>query len=165
MFTKNTDRQLQPNRSAPVRMPPSSKPMAEAKPRTAPYRPNAWPRSLAEKTVRKVASSCGVITAAAAPWTTRAAISSPGAWASPAARLAAPNSTIPVRNSGGQDDAGTVPQLSQDDPSRYLASLPPGQFPNLTALAGHFSSVDPDERFELLLDIFVDGLAQRAGAR
>ena len=66
---------------------------------------------------------------------------------------------------GGQDDAGTVPQLSQDDPSRYLASLPPGQFPNLTALAGHFSSVDPDERFELLLDIFVDGLAQRAGAR
>jgi hypothetical protein len=49
--------------------------------------------------------------------------------------------------------------------SRYLASLPPGQFPNLTALAGHFSAVDPDERFELLLDIFVDGLAQRAAAR
>jgi hypothetical protein len=44
-------------------------------------------------------------------------------------------------------------------------SPPPGQFPNLTALAGHFSSVGPDERFELLLDIFVDGLAQRAAAR
>src|SRR5215470_5328901 len=35
----------------------------------------------------------------------------------------------------GQDDAGAVPQLSQDDATRYLASLPPGQFPNLTALA------------------------------
>jgi AcrR family transcriptional regulator len=68
---------------------------------------------------------------------------------------------------GGEhgDDGGTVPQVSQDDASRYIASLPPGQFPNLTALAGHFSSVDPDERFELLLDIFVDGLAQRAAAR
>ena len=65
----------------------------------------------------------------------------------------------------GRDDGGAAPQLSQDDASRYLASLPPGQFPNLTALAGHFSSVDPDERFELLLDIFVDGLAQRAAAR
>jgi hypothetical protein len=30
---------------------------------------------------------------------------------------------------------------------------------------GSFSAVDPDERFELLLDIFVDGLAQRAAAR
>jgi hypothetical protein len=58
-----------------------------------------------------------------------------------------------------------APQPSQDEASRYLASLPPGQFPNLTALAGHFSAVDPDERFELLLDIFVDGLAQRAAAR
>jgi AcrR family transcriptional regulator len=66
---------------------------------------------------------------------------------------------------GGRDDGGSVPQLSQDDASRYLASLPPAQFPSLTALAGHFSSVDPDERFELLLDIFVDGLARRAAAR
>src|SRR5262249_54654374 len=30
------------------------------------------------------------------------------------------------------DDAGAAPQPSQDDASRYLASLPPGQFPNLT---------------------------------
>lgn len=52
--------------------------------------------------------------------------------------------------------AAVRPQPSQDEASRYLASLPPGQFPNLTALAGHFSAVDPDERFELLLDIFVD---------
>jgi hypothetical protein len=31
--------------------------------------------------------------------------------------------------------------------------------------AGYFSAADPDERFELLLDIFVDRLAQRATAR
>jgi len=43
-------------------------------------------------------------------------------------------------------------------------SLPAGHFPNLTALSGHFTAADPDERFELLLDIFVDGLARRAAA-
>ena len=69
-----------------------------------------------------------------------------------------------AQQAGTHGDDGGAPQLSQDDASRYLASLPPGQFPNLTALAGHFSAVEPGERFELLLDIFVDGLAQRAAA-
>lgn len=46
----------------------------------------------------------------------------------------------------------------------YFASLPPEHFPNLTKLAGEFSLTDDDERFELLLDIFVDGLARRAAA-
>jgi AcrR family transcriptional regulator len=46
----------------------------------------------------------------------------------------------------------------------YLASLPARQFPNLTELAGEFSYADPGERFELLIDIFVDGLARRAAA-
>jgi AcrR family transcriptional regulator len=42
----------------------------------------------------------------------------------------------------------------------YLAALPPDRFPHLAELADHF--VDgADERFELLLDLFVDGLAQR----
>ena len=68
------------------------------------------------------------------------------------------------RGDSGRDDGGAAPHLPQDDASRYLASLPPGQFPNLTALAGHFSTVDPDERFELLLDIFAGGLAQHAAA-
>jgi hypothetical protein len=44
----------------------------------------------------------------------------------------------------------------------YLASLPAERFPNLVALADHFVISDPDTRFELLLDLFVDGLAQRA---
>jgi AcrR family transcriptional regulator len=46
----------------------------------------------------------------------------------------------------------------------YIASLPASLFPNMTSLAGEFALADPDERFELLLDIFVDGLARRAAA-
>ena len=37
-------------------------------------------------------------------------------------------------------------------------------FPNMTELAGEFALSDPDERFELLIEIFVDGLARRAAA-
>ena len=37
-------------------------------------------------------------------------------------------------------------------------------FPNMTGLADEFALADPDERFELLIDIFVDGLARRAAA-
>jgi hypothetical protein len=42
--------------------------------------------------------------------------------------------------------------------------VPTAQFPNLTVLASHFADVDPDKRFELLLDIFVGDLAQHAAA-
>jgi hypothetical protein len=51
---------------------------------------------------------------------------------------------------------------SQDAARDYIASLPPAQFPNLTAVAGQYADVDRDERFELLLDLFVGGLARRA---
>jgi AcrR family transcriptional regulator len=44
----------------------------------------------------------------------------------------------------------------------YLSSLPADQFPNLTEVAGHFAEADQDARFELLLDLFVDGLAAKA---
>ena len=44
----------------------------------------------------------------------------------------------------------------------YIASLPGDMFPNMTALADEFAFSDDDERFELLIDIFVDGLARRA---
>jgi AcrR family transcriptional regulator len=43
----------------------------------------------------------------------------------------------------------------------YVASLPREQFPNLTEVADYFTSAEPDERFELLLDLFVEGLAKR----
>ena len=60
--------------------------------------PNALPRSFPEKITRNVASTCGAMAAAATPWTTRAAISSAPVPASPAARLATPNSAAPDRN-------------------------------------------------------------------
>ena len=44
----------------------------------------------------------------------------------------------------------------------YVASLPAGLFPNMTSLADEFAFADADERFELLIDIFVDGLGRRA---
>jgi AcrR family transcriptional regulator len=46
----------------------------------------------------------------------------------------------------------------------YLASLPADRFPNLIAVASDLGADDLDTRFELLLDIFVDGLAKRATA-
>jgi hypothetical protein len=46
----------------------------------------------------------------------------------------------------------------------YLASLSPSDFPNLVALADHFAASDPELRFELLLDLFVEGLARRVEA-
>ncbi len=44
----------------------------------------------------------------------------------------------------------------------YIASLPSALFPTMTDLADEFALADPDERFELLIDIFVDGLARNA---
>jgi AcrR family transcriptional regulator len=68
----------------------------------------------------------------------------------------------------GVEDAGT-PQRDPDELQKaadmardYIASLPQEQFPNMTELAGEFAFSDPDERFEILIDIFVDGLARKA---
>ena len=44
----------------------------------------------------------------------------------------------------------------------YLASLPNDRFPHLVELADHLTTADADQRFELLLDLFIDGLAARA---
>ena len=58
------------------------------------------------------------------------------------------------------------PERPGPDPSaevnRFFASLPGDRFPNLVAVAGQFTKTDPDERFELLIGIFIDGLAGRA---
>ena len=53
-------------------------------------------------------------------------------------------------------------QQAADQARDYIASLPAEAFPNMTALADEFAFSDPDERFELLIDIFVDGLSRRA---
>jgi AcrR family transcriptional regulator len=59
--------------------------------------------------------------------------------------------------SGGADGADAA-ELA----SAYIGALPEQRFPNLVALAGEFSYADPNERFELLIEIFVDGLARLA---
>jgi AcrR family transcriptional regulator len=53
-------------------------------------------------------------------------------------------------------------QEASDQARDYIASLPATQFPNMTALADEFALADPDERFDVLIDIFVDGLSRRA---
>jgi AcrR family transcriptional regulator len=53
-------------------------------------------------------------------------------------------------------------QQAADMARDYAASLPAELFPTMTSLADEFALADPDERFEILLDIFVDGLARRA---
>jgi hypothetical protein len=58
--------------------------------------------------------------------------------------------------------SGMTSSASPAPASTSPASLPAAQFPNMTALADEFAFSDPDERFELLIDIFVDGLSRRA---
>jgi AcrR family transcriptional regulator len=53
-------------------------------------------------------------------------------------------------------------QQAADQARDYIASLPATQFPYMTALADEFAIADPDERFNVLIDIFVDGLSRRA---
>ena len=46
----------------------------------------------------------------------------------------------------------------------YLASLPPEQFPTLTALAGDLTEGGADERFEFSIELLVRGLEAMAGS-
>src|SRR5579863_9701630 len=59
---------------------------------------------------------------------------------------------------GNAGDLQQVADMARD----YIASLPVALFPNMTALAGEFALSDPDERFDLLMDIFIEGLSRRA---
>lgn len=71
----------------------------------------------------------------------------------------------PAEPEGGYrpNDPASVQQAA-DMARDYIASLPADRFPNMTSLADAFALSDSDERFELLIDIFVDGLARRAAA-
>src|SRR5215467_2941458 len=53
------------------------------------------------------------------------------------------------------------PDLSPEV-SRFFAALPGDRFPNLAAAAGEFAKTDFDERFELLISMFISGLAAQA---
>jgi AcrR family transcriptional regulator len=71
-----------------------------------------------------------------------------------------------VEDGAGPDGAPpgdlAVRQRAADMARDYAASLPAELFPTMTGLADEFALADPDERFEILLDIFVDGLAHRS---
>jgi len=84
-----------------------------------------------------------------------------------AALLARPSSRTTFHPSiavqGGQPPADQpAPDAVADAVRDYIASLPVAEFPNMVALADQFALVDQDHRFELLLDLYVDGLARRA---
>lgn len=64
---------------------------------------------------------------------------------------AAPEDTPPAEEAGQM--VGT-----------YLSSLPDDQFSNLKRVAEHFAMTDQDARFDLLIDLFVDGIAARAAS-
>jgi hypothetical protein len=56
-------------------------------------------------------------------------------------------------------EADVVERLGQ-----AFAALPPGAFPNLTALASELTGGDGDMRFRFAIDVFLDGLVARAAA-
>ena len=64
---------------------------------------------------------------------------------------------------GGQPPADRPPPEAAAAMVRdYIGSLPSERFPHLVEVADYIAAADADQRFELLLDCFVDGLAQRA---
>lgn len=67
-----------------------------------------------------------------------------------------------LEESPTRDSERSGPDLSPEA-SQYFASLPGDRFPNLVAVAGEFARSDSDERFELLIKIFISGLAVDAG--
>jgi AcrR family transcriptional regulator len=75
--------------------------------------------------------------------------------------------TLDETGVGGPEGAPRPPEQARaagDATRAYLASLPPAQFPHLVSHARQFAETDATERFELLLDIYVDGLARHAAA-
>jgi AcrR family transcriptional regulator len=73
---------------------------------------------------------------------------------------------ISIVNGYAIDETGEGGQPPAEPPSgeaaqAYLATLPAERFPHLAGLAEHFGAKNADERFELLLDIYVDGLTRR----
>jgi len=81
---------------------------------------------------------------------------------------------ISVVNGFTLDEAGYDQQAPAGAPAMdeaaqmvqtYFSSLPDEQFSNLKELAEHFAMTDQDARFDLLIDLFVDGIAARAASK
>jgi AcrR family transcriptional regulator len=65
----------------------------------------------------------------------------------------------------GVEIEGQPSEATANAARAYIAELPAERFPNLIAVAEHFHHADDDQSFELLIDVFVDGLAARASTR
>jgi AcrR family transcriptional regulator len=63
---------------------------------------------------------------------------------------------------GERPEGAPAPEEAAEMVRGYLESLPAEGFPNLREVAEGFAVSDQDARFELLLDLFVEGLARRA---
>jgi TetR/AcrR family tetracycline transcriptional repressor len=73
--------------------------------------------------------------------------------------------TMDETGEGGEPPADQPPIDEIAKAARdYIAALPADRFPNMVAVAGYYAVSDAEVRFELLLDLFVDGLAKRAEA-
>jgi AcrR family transcriptional regulator len=62
----------------------------------------------------------------------------------------------------GVEVEGPPDALAADAARAYVAELPAERFPNLIAVAEHFHYAGSDQSFDLLIDLFVEGLAARA---
>ncbi len=98
-FTRNIERQPVPARSMETSTPPSTWPTALATPAVPLYMLSALPRRCPLVVAWMVASTCGSISAEAAPCATRAATSVQASGARPHATEVTPNATVPQRNS------------------------------------------------------------------
>lgn len=78
---------------------PSSGPETAPSPTIAPKSPKTLPRSWAGKVACTIDNTCGTISAAVAPWRTRAATSMSGLPAKPQRAEASVNPPIPMRKS------------------------------------------------------------------
>jgi AcrR family transcriptional regulator len=80
---------------------------------------------------------------------------------------------ISAVNGFTMDEAGYDAQAPEGAPpadeaaqmvKTYFSSLPDDQFSNLKEVAEHFAITDQDARFDLLIDLFVDGISARAAS-
>ena len=85
-------------------------------------------------------------------------------WPSPATTCCSRSSSASASTRPARAAGHRRPPPGEDMARAYLVSLPAERFPHLVELAEHIAAPDADERFELLLDVYVDGLAQRASA-
>jgi TetR/AcrR family tetracycline transcriptional repressor len=76
----------------------------------------------------------------------------------------APQDAAPQDAAAGRPMDPASQQEAANMARDYIASLPAGQFPTMVSLADEFAFADDDERFEMLIGIFTEGLARRAAA-